>query len=339
VRAGSTLTYSLGGHYARFMASVGVDREVGMSGSVAFQAYVDGMKVYDSGTVTGGQAARNVVVNTTGKKVLRLVVTGAGNGNAFDDADWANARLITDGAAAVKPDASNTGPTNPAVLQPSGSITVTQDGAVIRSVDVTGTITIAADNVTLENFRVTADHDTSTYAIDVAAGHSGVVIRTGEVIGGSGAAVGGDAGGFALDRLNIHGSGADGVKANGASTIQNSWVHDINLNPGAHADCVQVAWGNGINILNNTFTNNGTSTIFMSTAAAGINGVKVDGNYLSGGSYDIYCSNGGNGNPTNVVISNNEFGRDARYGLLYTNYGGPTWTNNHWADTGAIANP
>jgi hypothetical protein len=209
----------------------------------------------------------------------------------------------------------------------------------VSDVDVTGTITIAADNVTLKNFRVTADHTNSTYAINVANNHKGIVIQDGEVIGGAGAGVGGDTGGFTLNRVNIHGSGADGVKANGAVTIENSWIHDINLNPGAHADCVQVAYADNINISNNTFANSGTSNIYMSSWAGSISNVTIDGNWLDGGSYVIYSLADAYGAPTGVHVRNNHFGREVRYRLLKTNCDGMDWSGNRWADTGAEAKP
>ena len=54
----------------------------------------NGVKVFDSGTVRGGQAARSISVSVAGAQQLRLVVTSAGDGDAYDHADWANARLF-----------------------------------------------------------------------------------------------------------------------------------------------------------------------------------------------------------------------------------------------------
>jgi len=68
-------------------------------------------------------------------------------------------------------------------LKPRGSITVDKPGTVISGVDVTGTIQILADDVTIEDSRVTS---TSTcgptdscgnYAITVEAGLHGIKIR------------------------------------------------------------------------------------------------------------------------------------------------------------------
>jgi hypothetical protein len=71
---------------------VGIDDEVSL-GSVVFEVYVGTTKIYDSGTMTSTSATKQVDVAITGATELRLVVTEAGDGNAHDHADWANARV------------------------------------------------------------------------------------------------------------------------------------------------------------------------------------------------------------------------------------------------------
>jgi hypothetical protein len=51
--------------------------------------------------MTGSSATQQINLNVSGKTTMRLVVTDAGNGNGYDHADWASARLIT--AAPVPP--------------------------------------------------------------------------------------------------------------------------------------------------------------------------------------------------------------------------------------------
>ena len=101
--AASDLRYTLAGLYGMFQADVGVDDEVGNSGSVVFQVWADGTKIYDSGTMTGSSATRSINLSLAGKNELRLVVTDSGNGNTDDHADWAGARLVP---AAPRLDAS-----------------------------------------------------------------------------------------------------------------------------------------------------------------------------------------------------------------------------------------
>jgi hypothetical protein len=93
VHAASDLRYALNGQYTSFQADIGVDDEAGANGSVIFSVFVDGEKVYDSGVMTGSSATKQVSLDVTGKQDLRLYVSDASNGNTFDHADWANARL------------------------------------------------------------------------------------------------------------------------------------------------------------------------------------------------------------------------------------------------------
>jgi hypothetical protein len=96
VHANSDITYSLLGLAGRrFHSDIGVDDEVGNNGSVIFQVYVDGVKKFDSGLMTGSSPTQNVDLDLTDASTLRLVVTDGGNGNAFDHADWANAAIST----------------------------------------------------------------------------------------------------------------------------------------------------------------------------------------------------------------------------------------------------
>jgi hypothetical protein len=67
---------------------------VGNRGSVDFQIWADGRKIYDSGLVTGASTIRHATVNVSGVNQMWLVVTSGGDGYEFDHADWAGARLI-----------------------------------------------------------------------------------------------------------------------------------------------------------------------------------------------------------------------------------------------------
>jgi N-acetylneuraminic acid mutarotase len=91
--AGSSMSFALGGQCSTFTATVGVDDEVGDRGSVVFEVYADGTKVYDSGVMRGADGSKALSVNVTGKNELRLVVTNAGDGISYDHADWATPTL------------------------------------------------------------------------------------------------------------------------------------------------------------------------------------------------------------------------------------------------------
>lgn len=91
--ASDEIVYNLGKNFTNFETSMGIDSEVGNYGSVIFQVYGDGLKLYDSGVVRGGTAAKTTRLNVTGISKLKLVVTDAGDGINNDHADWANARV------------------------------------------------------------------------------------------------------------------------------------------------------------------------------------------------------------------------------------------------------
>jgi beta-galactosidase len=77
-----------------FRADVGVDDEMGNSGSVAFEVWVDGVRRAASGVLTGAAEAERIVADVTGGSQLELRITDGGNGNGADHGDWAAARLV-----------------------------------------------------------------------------------------------------------------------------------------------------------------------------------------------------------------------------------------------------
>lgn len=105
VHAASSVTYALGGTCSRLEADLGVDDEVGNRGSVVFQVTADGVRLYDSGRMTGKTATKRLSLDVTGRRALTLVVTDNADGTASDHGDWADARLTctTFAAATVTP--------------------------------------------------------------------------------------------------------------------------------------------------------------------------------------------------------------------------------------------
>lgn len=80
--------FSLGGRFKRFTAKVGVDAVTEGRGSVVFEVYGDGKKLWASPIMSGLDPARAVEVPVEGVDRLRLVVGDAGDGNRYDVADW-----------------------------------------------------------------------------------------------------------------------------------------------------------------------------------------------------------------------------------------------------------
>jgi acyl-CoA thioesterase I len=95
VHAGSRIEYVLDGQRRTFAADVGIDDEANGQGSAVFKIYGDGKLLFSSRKLTGADAAQSIQVDIGGVRRLVLIVSDAGDGNHWDHADWANARLIS----------------------------------------------------------------------------------------------------------------------------------------------------------------------------------------------------------------------------------------------------
>jgi alpha-galactosidase len=110
--APSRVVIDLKGGATRFRAVAGLDDEVkGQGGSVAFRVYGDGKTLFRTEVMKPGESA-NIDVDLTGMKTLVLAVTDAGDGLAFDNADWADAVIEYTGQ---RPETTQT-PVEPAVI-------------------------------------------------------------------------------------------------------------------------------------------------------------------------------------------------------------------------------
>jgi NPCBM/NEW2 domain len=132
----SDVRYGLGGACTRFRADVGIDDEAGSNGSVVFQVFADGAKLYDSGLLTGTAATKTLDVDVSGKSELQLIVADAGDWIDFDHADWADARLECGTASNGAPTATIVQPAPGTtwkvgdVIAFSGSATDPEDGTL-----------------------------------------------------------------------------------------------------------------------------------------------------------------------------------------------------------------
>ena len=70
----SDIVYNLNGGYNTFLSDVGVDDHQTVNGSVIFQVFADGVKIYDSGVMGPSSATQQISVDITGVQQLRLHV-------------------------------------------------------------------------------------------------------------------------------------------------------------------------------------------------------------------------------------------------------------------------
>jgi hypothetical protein len=103
VHAYSEVRVSLGGQYARFLSDVGVDDETGTSGSVQFEVWADGTRLYQSPVMFSSTPTQTVNVDVSGRQELVLIVKDGGDGVDSDHGDWAGARLVPSGSAPPPP--------------------------------------------------------------------------------------------------------------------------------------------------------------------------------------------------------------------------------------------
>jgi hypothetical protein len=115
---------------------------------------------------------------------------------------------------------------------------------------------------------------------------------------------------YTARRVDISGC-VDGVKANGFTTIEDSWIHDLRRIEGeddsTHNDGVQSTGGPDIVIRNNRIEGipqRQTSAIKVSSFNRLVVDVEVVDNLLSGGSITLWVHDQGEGDPTGVVTGN-----------------------------------
>ncbi|WP_407561821.1 sulfatase-like hydrolase/transferase [Streptomyces sp. 184] len=96
VHAHSEIVYHLGAAATRLTAVVGIDdfsAAQSANGATVAQVWGDGRRLYDSGTLTAATGPREVDVDVTGVRLLRLVVQDANGSTSYDHTSWAAAHV------------------------------------------------------------------------------------------------------------------------------------------------------------------------------------------------------------------------------------------------------
>lgn len=224
------------------------------------------------------------------------------------------------------PNANNTGVPDGVTLLPSGGIVVTKPGTVISGLDIKGPVVIQANNVTIENCKITA---TDFSGVRIMPGYSGTIVQNNE-INGNGAHNGIFGNGTFLNN-NIY-AVENGIALQGSNTvIEGNYIHDMYAPGSPHYDGIEIDGGiSNVTIRGNTIINDHgqTSAIMIDNYFGAINNIKVDGNLLAGGGYTIYVDGQFNSNPiSGVSITNNHLGKGG-YGTTNFNKTNPTFSGN-----------
>ncbi|MCV9967687.1 hypothetical protein OIU34_38335 [Pararhizobium sp. BT-229] len=236
------------------------------------------------------------------------------------------------------PDAKSTGLPDGVTLTASGDVNVTKAGTVIDALDVKGTIWVMADNVTIQNTRITSTDWTSIW---IKPGITGTVVKDSEIqnVGSSKDGANGIYGSGTFLRNDIH-DVENGINVTGASLIQDNYIHDMNAPDvragtslgGPHYDGIEINGGvSDVDIRHNTIINeNGqTSAVMINNQYGSVSNIQVDGNYLAGGGYTLY-SDGSHSSAdkiSGVEFTNNELG-EGQWGYYYFRSNSPLLSNN-----------
>ena len=206
------------------------------------------------------------------------------------------------------PNAGNVGVPAGTILTASGSITVTTPGTVIDGKDITGTVTISADNVTIRNSRITVTgagcgpSDTCGNAAIYVRGPYTVHAFNVELTAAPPTRVehairNAEGGTLDLDKVYQHGT-IDALCFCGNATIKNSYSKITESIAGDHLENIYTDDATLV-ATHNTLLNDEpqTANIFANTNNASDapckNHLAISNNLLAGGGFAIYaCAHG-----------------------------------------------
>jgi hypothetical protein len=224
---------------------------------------------------------------------------------------------------------TNTGVPAGLTLTPSGSLEITQTGAVISGLDIKGEVVINASNVTLQNCKIT---NSGYWVVKIADGVTGAVVQNCEI---NGVGTGNDGSHGILGSGTFIGNNIynveNGITLQGSAVIRDNYIHGLKASGAPHYDGIQIDGGiSNVTISHNTVINDWgqTSAIMIDNYFGPISNISVDNNLLAGGGYTVYSSNQfTGGSVSGVSFTNNHMGR-GHWGI--TNFIGtsPTYTGN-----------
>jgi hypothetical protein len=236
-----------------------------------------------------------------------------------------------------RPGPDDTGVPTGTSLRRSGSVTVTRDGTVLSGLDITGCVTVQADNVVIRRSRITCDQ---TYSIRTMDSASNLLVEDVEIDGRGKNSAAVCCGNYTLRRVDIH-DVIDGPRLGGHSVVEDSWIHHLTRTPDSHNDALQTTGATDIVVRGNSLepynpdTRDPLNACLMigSTTGPVVADLLYEGNYCNGGNYSIGIRD--DLNASNIRFRNNTFGRDYRFGVVaHPDHPGITWDNgsNLYAD-------
>jgi len=305
VHAYSEITYNLNGQYSTFLSDIGVDDEVGNNGSVVFQVWGDGVKLYDSGVMTGASQTKSLNIGITGVNSLKLIVTNGGDNINYDHADWADARVIpvqVSGSIISGTITTGGNPLSGVTVSLSGAgtgITTTNtsgyyrfaglsDGIYTVTPELTGytftpssrSVTISGTDVTGQDFEATPPVTTSVYLSDLnwtsAINGWGPVERdrsNGETASNDGRVI--QLNGKTYSKgLGVHAYSEITYNLNGQYS---TFLSDIGVDDevGNNGSVVFQVWGDGVKLYDSGVMTGASQTKSLNIGITGVNSLKL----------------------------------------------------------------
>ncbi len=250
------------------------------------------------------------------------------------------------------PDATNTGPVGCSSYTPySGTLDITTDGTVLNCIQLNGTLSINADNVTVQNSILNGDSwwgvrvgNTNATATNFKLLHNKLqtVPGQGPDSGGYDYGISQESSGYMEIGYNDISGYKDGVTTSNGY-IHDNYIHNLSQFVGAHTQDIYVYSGPAqVKIEHNTLINDSpqdqaTAAVYIAPDSGHQNDRTVANNLMAGGAFTIY---GGDSTATNIVIVNNKFStqiypNSGYYGWAaywFGNNSGNLWSNNTWID-------
>lgn len=183
-----------------------------------------------------------------------------------------------------------------------GTVVLDTPGEIWEGIDLTGTISVTADDVTIRNCRI---HSTSFFAISNEG--SNLLVEHCEIFGDLDSYTGVAGSNMTLRRNDIHGF-ENPVVASSNVIVEECYIHDLSYAPGAHPDGVE--WGGSGNdsiVRRNRIMIGGDTGCVNVTPYGGgtANDNVIEDNLFSGGTYSLYIRGDGGGTVSGVTVTGN----------------------------------
>ena len=234
--------------------------------------------------------------------------------------------------------ASNTGVPAGTTLTPvSGSVVLSTPGQIWEGKELTGTIKVTADNVTIRNCKI---HSTGYFGISNQG--KNLLVERCEVTGDAGQYTGIVADDATVRRCDIHHFENPLVVSSNA-IVEENYIHDLDYHdPAAHPDGIEWASGGSSSVIrrNRIVIGAHTACVNLTPYSGGAaNNNTVEDNFFAGGTYSLYIRGDGGGTVNGVAVRGNVWAKGSyAYGpasiVAVSNL---TWENNRLDDGTPIA--